>query len=132
MHSTLGTDPNACAPLDEVLAITSTVGDMTNLLDSVARIVTTAGAKASYGEPVTVGGIEMVPVSVVWFGFGAGGDELENGGGGGGGGSVPVGAYVRGPNGMRFKPNPVTLIAVLTPLVWAISMGFAGAARRRR
>lgn len=110
---------------------------MANIVEKIAQQVTAVGAKASYGEPVTIGGIEMVPVALVWFGFGGGSDEAEQGGGGGGGVSVPIGAYTRGPDGARFVPNPVALAAALTPIVWAVSWGAVGvaiacASKRRR
>ena len=111
---------------------------MANIVEKIAQQVTSVGAKASYGDPVTVGGIELVPVALVWFGFGGGSDEAEQGGGGGGGVSIPVGAYVRGPDGARFRPNLVALIAVSVPIVWAVSWGIvgvaiaAGSGKRRR
>jgi hypothetical protein len=101
---------------------------MANIVEKIAQQVTSVGAKASYGDPVTVGGIELVPVALVWFGFGGGSDEAEQGGGGGGGVSVPVGAYVRGPDGATFKPNLVALLAVSIPIAWAVSWGVVGIA----
>lgn len=95
---------------------------MTKLLETLAENISKLGAKVSYGDPVAVDGAEIVPVSIVWFGFGGGSEgdgEDAAGGGGGGGGSVPVGAYVRGPEGARFEPNIVALAAVLIPLTWA-------------
>ena len=101
---------------------------MANIVEKIAQQVTSVGAKASYGEPVTVGGVELVPVALVWFGFGGGSDEAEQGGGGGGGASIPIGAYVRGPNGARFVPNPVALATALAPIVWSVSWGVVGVA----
>lgn len=90
---------------------------MSNLVEKLADKVPSAlGAKMNYGMPVTLGGVDAVPVSLVWFGFGGGGDEA-NGGGGGGGVSVPVGVYVAGPDGPRFRPNPVTMMALLIPVI---------------
>jgi hypothetical protein len=109
---------------------------MANIVESLAQQVTSVGARASYGDPVTVGGIEIVPVAIVWFGFGGGSDNDENGGGGGGGASIPIGVYTRGPNGAVFKPNPVAIIAVLIPVAWAASWAVAalalGTNRRHR
>ena len=114
----------------------STVVRMANIVEKIAQQVTSVGAKASYGDPVTVGGIELVPVALVWFGFGGGSDQSEQGGGGGGGVSIPVGAYVRGPDGAKFKPNLVALLAVSVPIAWAVSWGIVGVAvvggRRRK
>jgi uncharacterized spore protein YtfJ len=90
---------------------------MTNLIESVTQTIQTLGVKAAYGEPVTVGGVEIVPVALVNSGFGAGSDD-EDGGGGGGGASIPIGAYVGGETGPRFEPNPIALLTVLIPLTW--------------
>jgi hypothetical protein len=98
---------------------------MANLVESVAQTVKTLGVKAAYGEPVTLDGVEIIPVALVHFGFGAGSDgtndDAHGGGGGGGGGggmSVPIGAYVSGPNGPTFRPNTIALLWVLIPLTW--------------
>ena len=101
---------------------------MANIVEKIAQQVTSVGAKASYGDPVTVGGIELVPVALVWFGFGGGSDEAEQGGGGGGGASIPIGAYVRGADGATFKPNVVALLAVSIPIAWAVSWSVVGIA----
>jgi uncharacterized spore protein YtfJ len=90
---------------------------MTNLIENVTQTIQTLGVKAAYGEPVSVDGVEIVPVALVNFGFGAGTDDEESGGGGGGA-SVPIGAYVGGENGPTFQPNPIALFAVLIPLTW--------------
>ncbi|HEU4808155.1 MAG TPA: hypothetical protein VFT01_07815 [Homoserinimonas sp.] len=92
---------------------------MSNLVEKLAdKIPSSLGAKLNYGEPVTLGGVEAVPVSLVWFGFGGGSDETGQAGGGGGGGvSIPVGVYTGGPDGPRFRPNPVTLMALLVPVL---------------
>jgi hypothetical protein len=94
---------------------------MANLVESVAQTVKTLGVKAAYGEPVTLDGIEIIPVALVHFGFGAGSDgsgDDAGGGGGGGGMSVPIGAYVGGPDGPTFRPNAIALLWVLIPVTW--------------
>ena len=94
---------------------------MANLVESVAQTVKTLGVKAAYGEPVTLDGVEIIPVALVHFGFGAGsegGNDEAGGGGGGGGMSVPIGAYVSGPDGPSFRPNAIALLWVLIPLTW--------------
>jgi len=109
---------------------------MANLSENIAQTVTSVGARASYGDPVTVGGIEIVPVALVWFGFGAGSDESNDdsiqGGAGGGGVSIPVGAYVPAPDGVRFRANPVALLAVALPLVVASAWALVGAGLLKR
>jgi hypothetical protein len=113
---------------------------MANIVESIAQSVSSLGVKASYGDPVTVGGVEIIPVALVWYGYGGGFDhdhdhDTDGGGGGGGGGvSIPVGAYVPGLDGVRFAPNPVALIGVCVPLAVAASWAIVGTAilgRRR-
>lgn len=111
---------------------------MAKLSESLAALVPTWGAKMAYGERTTLGGHELVPVALVVFGFGGGegsGEMPEGGttpagrgegsGGGGGGYVVPIGAYVGGPDGLRFRPNPFAMLMVAVPLVsaagWAVS-----------
>lgn len=96
------------------------VGSMTNVVERLAQSVTSANVTASYGDKVTIGGVEVIPVALVGFGFGGGGDDGDNGGGGGTAGSVPIGVYVGGPDGVRFRPNPIALLAVSIPVAWVV------------
>jgi hypothetical protein len=89
---------------------------MANVLENVTQTIKSMGVRAAYGDPITLDGVEIVPVALVSFGFGGGGDEQENGGGGGGGTSVPIGAYISGPDGPTFRANIVALLWVLIPL----------------
>jgi len=104
---------------------------MTNLAVRLAKSVSKLGVKASYGDPVELNGITVIPVALVQFGFGAGSNAGQEdsddvaGGGGGGGFSIPVGAYIRDIHGLRFEPNLITLLAVGAPFVWVA--GRAGA-----
>ncbi|MCX7522171.1 hypothetical protein OSC27_07745 [Microbacterium sp. STN6] len=104
---------------------------MANLAARLAETVSKLGVKSSYGDPVEVNGVTVIPVALVQFGFGGGSDAGEGesdavaGGGGGGGMSIPFGAYVRDINGFRFEPNLITLVAVSIPFVWLA--GRAGA-----
>lgn len=95
---------------------------MSNITEKLAeRVPSSLGAKVNYGEKITVGGVEAVPVSCVAFGFGGGsapGEHGDEGGGGGGGASIPLGMYVPGDNGPKFAPNLISLLAVLIPLTW--------------
>jgi len=118
---------------------------MAKLIENLAESVPAWGAKVAYGEKTTVDGRELVPVAIVAFGFGGGegsGDmpasektpagRGEGSGGGGGGYSVPIGAYIGGPDGLRFRPNTIALAVVAVPLVSAIGAALAvivGAAR---
>lgn len=76
------------------------------------------GVTAAYGEQQDVDGVRIVPVALAWTGYGGGQDEAGNGGGGGGGYSVPLGAYVRRGDDLRFEPNIVSFLAVAIPFVW--------------
>ena len=95
---------------------------MANLVEKLAQTMNGLGVKASYGDPVTVVGVEIVPVAWVQFGFGGGSDggadDKEAAGGGGGGVSIPLGVYVGGPVGPVFRPNAIALLAVLIPVLW--------------
>lgn len=90
---------------------------MPNLAVELGKLSTQFGVKAVYGEQQDVDGVTMIPVAASWTGFGAGADENDNGGGGGGSVSVPVGAYVRRPEGLRFEPNVIALLTVGIPFV---------------
>lgn len=118
---------------------------MTHVAEKLAESVPSWGARLVYGERTTVGGHEILPVALAAFGFGGGqgsGDapasgespagRSEGSGGGGGGYAVPVGAYVATPDGLVFRPNPVTLVAVAVPLVTAIGMAVAQVVRAAR
>ncbi len=43
-----------------------------------------AAAASVYGDPIEQGGVTVIPVARVRYGFGGGGDQSGNGGGGGG------------------------------------------------
>ncbi|MBC7725262.1 MAG: hypothetical protein H7146_11025 [Burkholderiaceae bacterium] len=97
---------------------------MANLVEKLAQSMSGLGIKASYGDPVTIDGIEIVPVAWVQYGFGGGSDGRttddggEGAGGGGGGVSIPLGVYVGGPVGPVFRPNIIVLLTTLIPVLW--------------
>ncbi len=121
---------------------------MANLSERLAALVPTWGAKMAYGERATLGGEDLVPVALVVFGFGGGegsgempeGSSMpagkgEGSAGGGGGYVVPIGAYVGGRDGLKFRPNPVTVLFVAVLLVAALGSAVArisGAGNGRR
>ncbi|ACZ29907.1 hypothetical protein Xcel_0875 [Xylanimonas cellulosilytica DSM 15894] len=76
-----------------------------------------AGVSVTYGDPVELDGVELVPVAAACYGFGGGSDGDANGGGGGGSMSVPLGAYVARDGGVRFEPNTTVLAALAVPIV---------------
>ena len=98
---------------------------MANLVENLAEKMSSIGIKASYGDPVMIGGVEVVPVAWVQFGFGGGSDDEDNAGGGGGGMSVPLGVDVPGQDGPTFRPNIISLLAVLIPVLWVGSHAIA-------
>jgi uncharacterized spore protein YtfJ len=67
------------------------------LTEKLAAGVTDRGVKLAVGEKQTVDGVELVPVALVAYGFGAGDTEEYGSGGGGGGSAIPLGAYIGGP-----------------------------------
>ena len=116
----------------------------TNPLGDLTASVPSWGAKLAFGEKIAIGDEEVIPAALVVFGFGGGGGsgrwpeggaspegQGEGSGGGGGGYALPIGAYVGGPAGLKFRPNPVALLVVAVPLVsavgWAISRIVAAA-----
>jgi len=94
---------------------------MTHLALQAAESLKSLGVHTAYGEPIELDGVTVIPVACVQFGFGGGsdgsGDEAA-GGAGGGGYSMPLGAYVRDREGLRFQPNLIALLAVGIPFVW--------------
>lgn len=99
---------------------------MTHVVQNLADTVNARGVKLSYGDPVSVEGTEILPVSIVTYGFGGGGEsDSPNSGGGGGGMSIPVGAYVPMEDGVRFEPNLITLLVVSIPVIWATGRAIA-------
>ncbi len=91
---------------------------MPNIALELGKQASTFGVTSAYGEQQDVDGVRIVPVAVTWSGFGGGEDDSGNGGGGGGGYAIPVGAYVRRGDDLRFEPNLVALLAVAIPFVW--------------
>lgn len=94
---------------------------MPNLVLELGKQSAALGVTSVYGEQVDVDGMRMVPVAISWHGFGAGEDGAGAGGasgGGGGGAAIPVGAYIRKGDSLRFEPNLISLLAVGIPFVW--------------
>lgn len=93
---------------------------MPNLALELGKQTANLGVSSVYGEQQDVDGITLIPVALTWSGFGAGEDDEGNSGGGGGGYAIPVGAYVRKGDDLRFEPNLVSLVAVGIPFVWVV------------
>jgi hypothetical protein len=108
------------------------VARMTNVAETLAESVRSRGVQLAYGEPIEAGGTTILPVALVTYGFG-GGSDVEHGGGGGGGGlAVPLGVYVTRGESTRFHPNPIALIGVMTPVVWALGRAVARVVKATR
>ena len=118
---------------------------MTTIIERLTDAVPSWGAKLAYGEKITVDGHELVPVALVAFGFGAGegsgempdadasrSSRGEGSGAGGGGYALPIGAYVGGPDGLTFRPNPIAVLAIAVPLVSAAGWALARIIRAQR
>jgi hypothetical protein len=93
-------------------------GGMPNIALELGKQSAQFGVTSAYGEQQDVDGVRLIPVAITWSGFGAGSDEAGNGGGGGGGYAIPVGAYIRKGDDLRFEPNLVSLLAVGIPFVF--------------
>jgi len=91
---------------------------MPNLALELGKQATSLGVHSVYGEQQDIDGIRLVPVALSWSGFGAGEDTSGGAGGGGGGVVIPVGAYIRKGDDLRFEPNLVSLLAVGIPFIW--------------
>ncbi|MCX6503146.1 MAG: hypothetical protein NT132_12215 [Microbacterium sp.] len=91
---------------------------MSNFVLDLGKQTASFGVTTAYGEQQDVDGIRFIPVALSWSGFGGGSDESGNAGGGGGGYVIPLGAYVRKGDDLRFEPNIVAFLAVAIPFAW--------------
>jgi uncharacterized spore protein YtfJ len=111
---------------------------MTEALSSLAETFKNVGVSRAYGPAVTVDGEELIPVALVSFGFGGGGNSVPGpvgaaAGGGGGGFVLPLGVYCRGRDGqVAFRPNSIAVLTGLVPLVCAVGFTVRGVLRTLR
>src|SRR4051794_41966688 len=89
---------------------------MPNIALELGKQSASLGVNSAYGEQRDVGGVQLIPVSLSWTGFGGGSDEVGNGGGGGGGwggalraGIPPGGGGGVGAENRPLAPRPVPL-----------------------
>jgi hypothetical protein len=102
-------------------------GAMSETFPSLVETFKNIGVSRAYGNPIQVGGEEIVPVALVSFGFGGGGEADDGASGGGGGGMVlPLGVYRNVGGHAAFRPNTVVTLVCLVPVIAAL-----GAATRR-
>lgn len=97
---------------------------MPNLALDLGKQSATLGVKTIYGEQQDLGGVTLIPVALAWTAFGAN-EDGDNSGGGGAGTAVPIGAYIRKGDDLRFEPNLVSLVAVGIPFVWVAGRALA-------
>lgn len=91
---------------------------MPNIALELGKQASSFGVSGIYGEQQDVDGIRIIPVALASSGFGGGSDDAGNGGGGAGGTAIPIGAYIRRGDDLRFEPNIVSLLAVGIPFIW--------------
>jgi hypothetical protein len=91
---------------------------MPNIALELGKQSATFGVSSIYGEQQDVAGVRIIPVALTWVGFGAGEDKDGSNGGGGGGWAIPIGAYIRKGDDLRFEPNLVSLVAVAIPFIF--------------
>jgi uncharacterized spore protein YtfJ len=104
---------------------------MNNVAEKLADTVRSRGVELAYGAPVEAGGATILPIALVTYGFGGGGTG-EDGGGGGGGIAIPLGVYVTRAGSIRFHPNPVAIIGVMTPVLLALGHALAHVVKAAR
>jgi hypothetical protein len=91
---------------------------MPNIALDLGNQAASFGVQSAYGQKQDLGDVTLVPVALTWSGYGGGSDADGNGGGGGGGYAVPLGAYIRRGDDVRFEPNIVSFLAVGIPFLW--------------
>lgn len=107
--------------------MTETSPPPNDITENLAAGVTRRGISLAYGEKQTLDGHDFVPVAFVTYGFGGIQRSKQFGDGGGGGGvAIPLGAHTGGPDGLQFRPNTMTALALsicaINALGWAIAM----------
>ena len=101
-----------------------------NLLEHLAdKLGSRASVRAVYGEPVTSGGVTVIPVAEIAFGFGGGAGrdttEAKTGEGGGGGAAArPRGFIVIKDGTAAYKPVRDPWVSIVVPLA-AFAAGMA-------
>ncbi|MDE0546938.1 hypothetical protein [Microbacterium sp. C7(2022)] len=98
---------------------------MPNIALELGKQTASLGVHSIYGEQVDVDGVRMIPVALACSGFGGGEDTEGNGGGGAGGWAVPIGAYIRRGDDIRFEPNIISLLAVAIPFIFVAGRTFS-------
>ncbi|HKO56806.1 MAG TPA: spore germination protein GerW family protein [Thermoanaerobaculia bacterium] len=99
-----------------------------SLVERIGEVVQVhANARQVYGEPVERGGLTIIPVARVQWGFGGGGighGALERGGGGGGARATPAG-YIEVRDGQA-EYRPIHDLGGTAPLIAGVVGVIAG------
>lgn len=98
---------------------------MSNFVLDLGKQTASLDVSTAYGEQQDVDGVRLVPVALACRGFGGGAEDADRAAGGGGGYVIPVGAYIRRGDDLRFEPNLVALLAVGIPFVWVAGKALA-------
>jgi uncharacterized spore protein YtfJ len=111
---------NQPVPLADMTAAHASVTLLERMADKLGG---RASVTAVYGEPVTSGGVTVIPVAEVGFGFGGGaGSEVgtaktDEGGGGGGGACARPRGFIEIKDGTAtYKPLRDPWVDVIVPL----------------
>jgi uncharacterized spore protein YtfJ len=99
------------------------------LEDVFKSIIEHAGAKAVYGEPVSVDGKTVLPVAQIRYGFGSGGKGNGQHGGGGGLIAKPFGVVEITQSQTRFIPIRSSRALVIAVSL-GVCLGFLAGSRR--
>lgn len=104
---------------------------MADAFSSLIEAFKNVGVSKAYGAPVKLGGEEVIPVALVSFGFGGGGEAGQDGASGGGGGGVvlPLGVYRNIGGQVAFRPNTVVALVCLVPVITAVGAAVRKAIR---
>lgn len=104
---------------------------MADTFPSLIEAFKNIGVSKAYGSPVQLGGEEVIPVALVSFGFGGGGEAGPDGasGGGGGGMVLPLGVYRNVGGQVSFRPNTVVALFCLVPVISAVGAAVRKAIR---
>ncbi len=96
------------------------------LVERLAQKIGLSAAAASvYGAPIEQGGVTVIPVARVRYGFGGGGDSDQNGGGGGGVIAKPSGYIEIGNGTSKFHriDDPTEILGAVALMIAASGAG---------